>query len=63
MVDLIANNYKKCLYVHYQKQLFIKAKLTSKGRVLPRHCYKERKEGVIDAIDELGNGFSIEVCI
>ena len=35
----------------------------NKGRILPRHCYKERKEGVIDAIDELGNGFSIEVCI
>ena len=28
MVDLIANNYKKFLYVRYQKQLFIKVKLT-----------------------------------
>ena len=59
MVDLIANNYKKCLYVHYQKQLFIKVKLT-RGEYCQDIAIKKGKK---DAIDELGNGFSIEVCI
>ena len=26
--DFIANKYKKCLYVNYQKQLYIKVKVT-----------------------------------
>ena len=31
MVGFIANKYKKCLYVHYQKQLPIKVKFTKGG--------------------------------
>ena len=41
-VDFIANKYKKCLYVHYQKQLYVKVKLT-RGKYCQDIVIKKRE--------------------